>query len=214
VTTELTPPPPSLRALAAARAAMLQEAKVPRRSWQQRAAMLVAATVGLGFVVGVIALGTGATETAALTARWFTLLLLALTGPLLAWSSARPGGAWLRRGAWGVAAVSAVLVVLTRPAEALTTSTSPEWVCTLSHLAVAVPAGVVATQLLLKNMAFSLSRSVAAGLAVGTTGALLGELMCDRDAGHIALFHLSSWALAAMAVVAVSTRLTRRSFAP
>lgn len=214
MTDSLIPPPPSMKALAAARAAMLAETKRPRRTWQQQAALLVATSLGLGFFVGLVALGSGAAETSALTARWLTLLLLSLTGPFLAWTSARPGSAALRVGAWTLALGSAVVLVLTRPAEAVTTSTSPEWVCTLSHLAVAVPAGAVAVWLVLRSMAFSFSRSLAAGLAVGTTGALLGELMCSRDAGHIALFHLSSWALAAIAVVAVSTRLTRRSFAP
>jgi hypothetical protein len=51
-------------------------------------------------------------------------------------------------------------------------------------------------------------------LAVGTTGALLGELMCGRNASHIAVFHLASWALAAVAVVALSYASKRRSFAP
>jgi hypothetical protein len=78
---------------------------------------------------------------------------------------------------------------------------------------VAVPAAVMAL-LLLRKMAFNLSRAVVAGLAVGTTGALLGELMCGRNAAHIAVFHLASWVLASLAVVALSTRISRRSFAP
>lgn len=213
-TNALRPAPPSPRALAAARAALLTEASRPRRSWQQRAAWLVLASLGLGFVVAVVALGSGAAETATLAARWFTLLLLSFVGPVLAWSAAAPGRSLLRRGAWVLAAASAAVLVFTRPAAVAATSTSPEWLCTVSHLAVAAPASGVAVQLLLKHMAFDLSRSVVAGLAVGTTGALLGELMCGRDAGHIALFHLSSWALAALAVVAVSTRIQRRSFAP
>ena len=85
--------------------------------------------------------------------------------------------------------------------------------CASCCLGLALPAAVVALWML-RGMAFNLSRAIAAGLAVGTTGALLGELMCGRDAAHIAVFHLSSWTLAAIAVAALSTRLTRRSFAP
>lgn len=134
-------------------------------------------------------------------------------GPLLAWSAARPGSAWLRRGAWSLAALSAGALVWTRPAEVASLSTTPEWVCTASPLAAAVPAAAVALWML-RGMAFKLSRAVVAGLAVGTTGALLGELMCGRNAAHVAVFHLGSWALASVAVVALSARLSRRSFAP
>lgn len=210
---ELRPPPPTVEALARVRAAMAAEAGVPRRSWRQGAARLIAASLGLAVLVGLVALGSGAATPATLASRWVTMAMLAVVGPLLAWSAARPGSAGLRRGAWLFAALSAGAMVLTRPAQLTSLSSTPEWVCTLSHLAVAGPAAVVAL-LLLREMALNLSRSVVAGLAVGTTGALLGELLCGRDAPHIALFHLSSWALAAGAVTALSTRLQRRSFAP
>jgi len=209
----LRPPPPKASARAAARAAMRAEAARPRVSWKTGAVRLIAASLGLALLVAIFALGSGAAELSTLASRWLTLLALSLVGPLLAWSSARPGSRWLRRGAWSLAALSAAALVLTRPAEVASLSTTPEWVCTLSHLAVAAPAAVVAMWML-RGMAFDLSRAVAAGLAVGTTGALLGELLCGRNAAHIAVFHLASWTLASMAVVALSTRLTRRSFAP
>jgi hypothetical protein len=209
----LKPPPPKPSALEAARAAMRAEAARPRVSWKSGAVRLIASSLGLAVLVAIFALGSGAADASTLASRWLTLLALSVVGPLLAWSSARPGSPWLRRGAWALAALSAAALVLTRPAQVASLSTTPEWVCTLSHLAVAMPAAVVALWML-RGMAFDLSRAVAAGLAVGTTGALLGELMCGRDATHIALFHLSSWTLAAIAVVALSTRLTRRSFAP
>ena len=209
----LHPPPPSLAALTAARAAMTAELSRPRTSWKTGAVRLVAATLGFGVLIGVGALGSGAAEPETLAARWLSLATLALVGPLLAFSAARPGSVWLRRGAWFSAAVGAVTLVLTRPAQVASLSTSPEWVCTLSHLGVALPAMLVALSLL-RGMAFNTGRAVAAGLAVGTTGALLGELMCGRNAAHIAVFHLASWALAAVAVVALSFTSSRRSFAP
>ncbi len=209
----LSPAPPSSRALEAARAAMAAELNKPRTSWKTHTLRLIAASSGLALVIMLGALGSGAGDAATLAARWLSLLALALVGPLLAYAAARPGSPWLRRGAWGFAVVAAGTLVFTRPAEVASTSTSPEWVCTLSHLAVALPAMAVALWLL-KGMAFHLGRAVAAGLAVGTTGALLGELLCGRNAAHIAVFHLSSWVLAAVAVVALSFTTSRRSFAP
>ena len=209
----LRPPPPSLAALTAARAAMIAELSSPRRSWKTGASRLVAATLGLGVLLGVGALVSGAAAPETLAARWLSLATLALVGPLLAFSAARPGSAWLRRGAWLSAIVGAATLLLTRPAQVDSLSTSPEWVCALSHLGVALPAMLVALSLL-RGMAFNIGRAVAAGLAVGTTGALLGELMCGRDAAHIAVFHLAAWALAAVSVVALSFGSTRRSFAP
>jgi Negative regulator of sigma F len=207
------PAPPSLAALSAARAAMQAELSRPRTSWKTQALRLVGATLGLGVLIGVGALGSGAAEPSTLVARWVSLAMLAMVGPLLAFSAARPGSRWLRRGAWVGAIFGAVTLVVTRPAEVLSMSTSPEWVCTLSHLGVALPAIGVAL-MLLRGMAFNAGRAVAAGLAVGTTGALLGELMCGRNAAHIAVFHLASWALAAVAVVALSFASKRSSFAP
>ena len=209
----LSPAPPKPGALAAARAAMLAEASRPRVSWKTGAGRLIAASLGLAVLVAIFAIGSGAAELSTLASRWTTLLALSLVGPLLAWSAARPGSPWLRRGAWSFAALSAVGLVVTRPAEVASLSTTPEWVCTASHLAVALPAAVVALWML-RGMAFNFSRAVVAGLAVGTTGALLGELLCGRNATHIAVFHLASWVLAAVAVVALSARLPRRSFAP
>lgn len=211
---QLQPPAPSAQALAAARAAMLAEAARPRRSWRWRAGAVVAASLGVAVLVGLFALVTDPAAPAALAARWLTMALLGVLGPALAWSAARPGSPTPRRAAWALAALSGLALVFTRPAQAALGSSSPEWLCTVSHLAVAAPAALVALLFLLPHMAFDTGRSAAAGLSVGTTGALLGELLCARGAQHLALFHLSAWALAALAVVAASTRTRRRSYAP
>jgi hypothetical protein len=210
----LRPAPPSAMALAAARAAVLAEAEKPRQSWRRRAGLVVLSSLGPAALVGAVALAGGAASAGVIAARWLTMALLGIVGPLLAWSAARPRSPWLRRGAWTMAAVTGVALVLTRPAQALEVSSSPEWVCTLSHLAVATPAALVALLFLLPSMAFNPGRSVSAGLSVGTTGALLGELLCGHNAEHIAVFHLAAWALAALAVLAVSSQVRPRSYAP
>lgn len=210
----LRPAPPSAMALAAARAAVRAEAAKPRRSWRRQASLVVLSSLGLATLVGVVALAGGAAPAGTIAARWLTMALLGIAGPLLAWSAARPGSPWLRRGAWTLAAVTGLALVLTRPAQALEVSRSPEWACSLLHLAVATPAALVALRFLLPSMAFDPGRSVTAGLSVGTTGALLGELLCGRNAEHIAVFHLAAWALAALAVLAVSSQVRPRTYAP
>ncbi len=199
--------------LSSVRAAMLAEAARPRTRWQTVAARVVAASSGLALLIGVGALGSGAAAPAMLGARWLTLLGLALVGPVLVWAAAVPGRAQVRWAALGGAALVAAALVFTRPAEAALASSSPEWLCTVLHLAVAAPAAFFAVTLL-RSMAPSTPRAVAAGLAAGTTGALLGELLCERDAAHVAGFHLAAWTLAAAAVVVLSAGVRRRSWAP
>jgi hypothetical protein len=209
----LTPPPPPRARLDAMRATLLAEAARPRRTWRRGVLWLLLATTGLA---GLVAAGAGAAgEVAAgvLAARWLTLLLVGATGPLAVYAALRPGGAPWRWASAATALAGAAALVATRPPHAMAPHASPEWVCTASHLAVAVPAIIVAG-VLLRGFARSLSRALAAGIAVGTTGALLGELLCGGAAAHIALFHLGAWLLVTVVVSLVSLSLSRRSYAP
>lgn len=192
---------------------MLAEATRPRTSWRTTALRVVAASLGLAVVIALGAIGSGAASPSMLAARWFTLLGLGVVGPVLVWAAAAPGRSPLRWVGYAAAALSAAAIVFTRPGAVLSTSTAPEWLCTALHLAVATPAVVLAVSML-RSMAPSKPRAIAAGLAVGTTGALLGELLCERDAAHVATFHLAAWALAAAAVVIASGLVKRRSWAP
>jgi hypothetical protein len=67
---------------------------------------------------------------------------------------------------------------------------------------------------LLRGMAPSPLRSVVAGLAAGSTGAVVGELVCAQSAAHVALFHLTTWGAVGLAVVILSSTLSPRSYAP
>lgn len=206
------PNPPSAAALAAVRAAMLQEAKRPQTSWKTRALQLVGASLGLSAVIGIGAVLSGNAALATLTLRWVTLLGLGAVGPLLVWAAVVPGRASVRWFAMAASVIVATVMVLTRPAAALNASSSPEWLCTALHLIVAGPA-IFTALMMLRSMAPSTPRAIAAGLAAGTTGALLGEMLCERDASHVATFHLAAWTIAAVVVVVLGSRIKRRSWA-
>jgi hypothetical protein len=92
-------------------------------------------------------------------------------------------------------------------------STTPEWVCTVSHLGLgAGPLGLMLA--MLRKSALSAARTALAGLAVGATGAMLGELACEQSWVHVATFHLSAWLGLAVVAMLVARRLAPRSFAP
>jgi hypothetical protein len=207
-----SPRPPSTDALAKARAAMLAEAKTPRRaSWKAGVVKVSGAIIGVVLAVAGVLLTIGACTLDFLSSRAVTLASLMTVGVVTTWASLRPGGRTGRLVSLGLLVVAAVLLVLVRGAG--TPSTQPAWVCTASHFAVGLaPAAVVI--LLLRGMAPNRLRAVVAGLAAGTTGALVGELACAQSAGHVAVFHLSAWALVALVVTFISARLTPRSYAP
>lgn len=189
-----------------ARAAMLAEAAKPRPSWKRHALMLTFAAQGTAQLVLLVAWLLGRP----LEPR-FTVIPLFFAAGWLAFSAAQPGKAWSRWvGAIGAFAASLSLV-LTR--DGASEHLSGEYLCTVSHVAAALPA-VGAALWLLRGMAPSWPRALCAGLAAGVTGALLGELLCAGDALHVLRFHLSAWAGLTALVVLVSSRLKRTSWAP
>lgn len=208
-----TPRAPRADALAAARAAMLAEASKPKRGgWRARMLLVLALTVGVGAVVAVVGTLAGFLSPGVLAARWVTALPVALAGTLTVVAAWTPGKRALRLGAVFLALGAAATLVLGRAASTYTSST-PEWVCTASHIAAAIPAGAVGL-LGLRGMAPNRLRAVLAGLGIGTVGALLGELICERGPLHVGLYHLSAWGVVAAAIVVIASRLAPRSFAP
>ena len=198
------------RALSAAR----QELAHPRpvRRWRTQATWVFAASAGLAAVVAGVLLVLGRTSGAVLLGRAPLLGLLWATSAVCAWGAISPRGRKLEP--WGVmmALASAAALVLTR-GPAGEASTLPEWVCTASHVGVALlPLGVAVA--VLRGAAFRPLRALLAGLSVGTTGAFLGELACTLSWQHVLGYHLSAWAIAAVATLAVSMSLEPRSFAP
>ncbi|RYZ43994.1 MAG: DUF1109 family protein [Myxococcaceae bacterium] len=198
------------RALAASRAELAL--RQPVRRWRSQAVGLFTASAGMALAVAGVLLALGRITGAALLGRAPMLAMLLSTGAVCSWGALAPRGRPLRWVGVGMAAVSAVLLVMTRAAPR-GPSSLPEWVCTASHVAVALVPLVVAL-VALRWAAFDPLRAVVAGLAAGTVGAFVGELACEQGAGHVAAYHLGAWALLALMTWALSKRLKPRTYAP
>jgi hypothetical protein len=104
-----------------------------------------------------------------------------------------------------------VALVLSRGAGA--PSSTPEWVCSASHVGIGlIPLGFALWGL--RQCAWRWSRALAAGLGAGTAGALLGELACHRGAMHVLVHHVGAWIVVATACVLLSRAARPRTFAP
>jgi len=197
-------------------AAMAELRATPQAvSWRRQALWLVQAQVGLALAGMAVALVAGLARPSELFFHAVTvgpLLVVAVLGAIAALAPrvGRVGSSW-RIGALGAAAAAMVAVTLARGAGS--PSDSPEWVCSVSHLGVGlVPLAFALAGL--RQSAPSWGRALAAGLGAGTTGALLGELVCHRGMQHVLVYHLGAWLLLAVSCAVISRRLRRRSFAP
>jgi len=202
---------------ARARDAALAELRAAPRaiSWRRQALWLVRAQVGLalaGIGIALVAGLAAPSEVFAHAATVGPLLVVAVLGAIAAVAPrvGRGGASW-RLGALGAAAVAMIVVAFSRGAG--TPSDSPEWVCSVSHLGVGlVPLALALAGL--RQSAPSWGRALAAGLGAGTTGALLGEVVCHRGMRHVLVYHLGAWLLLALACAVISRWLRPRSFAP
>ncbi|MCY1022698.1 DUF1109 domain-containing protein [Pyxidicoccus sp. MSG2] len=198
------------RVLAAAQGELAQ--RRPVRGWRTQALWLMAASGGLSLGVAAVLLALGVTSGALLLGRAHLLVLLLGTSAVCAWGALSPRGHGVQRLGVALAMVSAAVLVLARGTPHAV-STVPEWVCTASHVAVgAVP--LVVALLALRTAVFQPMRALVAGLAVGTTGAFMGELACERGWRHVAGYHLLAWGLVVVASLVISKSLKPRSYAP
>jgi hypothetical protein len=113
----------------------------------------------------------------------------------------------------GFVVAGAGLIGLVAMRGAGTPSSAAPWVCTLSHLSIGAAPLLLALALLRKS-AIGPARAALAGLAVGTTGAMIGEIGCEQGWMHVLVWHLSAWVALAIVAGLVSRRLMPRSFAP
>lgn len=198
------------RALLAARGELAL--KRPVRRWRTQAVGVFAASVGLVVVVTAVLLALGQVDASHLLRRSPVFGLLWVTAAVCAWGALAPSGRRVRLGGIALAMLSATVLVASR-GEPHVAPTLPGWVCTASHFGVALIPLVVAL-LSLRGGAFLPLRAIVAGLCVGTTGALVGELACAQGWRHVAGYHLSAWALVAGVALAVSKSLKPHSYAP
>ena len=177
----------------------------PARGWRGDLLLLVGLCAALIAVAGGVMFALGALDPALLAARGGNLVALFLVGACCSFAAIAPR----RRGRVlaGFAAATAGIVGLVAIRGTGVVSATAPWVCTLSHLSIGAAPLVVAL-LLLRNAAISGPRAALAGLAVGTTGAMLGELACEQSWMHVAVWHLGAWL--GLAIVSVVTRSRSR----
>jgi hypothetical protein len=198
------------RALEAARQELARNRAV--RRWRTQAVWVFTSSVVMVCLVAAVLLGLKQMTLDALLSRAPLFALLWTTGAVCSVGALSPRGHRLRVAGILLAGVSAATLVLARGSPHVE-PTLPGWVCTASHVAVGLGPLIVAL-LALRSAAFRPMRALVAGLAVGTTGALVGELACTQDWLHVAGYHLSAWALLAIIEVMVSRSLKSWSFAP
>jgi hypothetical protein len=198
------------RALAAARGELAR--RQPVRGWRTEAAGVFAASAAMTVAVAGVMLVLGQASGAFLLGRVHLLALLWFTSAVCAWGSLAPRGRHLRLLGVALSLASAAALVFAR-GTVHAEPTLPGWICTASHVGVGLIPLVVAV-VFLRSAAFRPLRALLAGLSVGVTGAFVGELACTQGWRHVVGYHLSAWALVAVATLAISRSLQPRSFAP
>lgn len=183
----------------------------PARGWKGDLLLVVGLCAALISVAGAVMFFAGALDPALLVARAGNLVALFLVGAFCAFAAVSPRKRGRVLAGFGAAAFGVAGLVLVRGAGVV--STAAPWVCTLSHLSIGA-GPLVAALLVLRKSALSSSRAALAGLAVGSTGAMLGELACEQSWAHVAVWHLGAWLGLAVLSVVVARRLVPRSFAP
>jgi hypothetical protein len=200
-------------ALARARAAALAELRrAPVATpWRRQAGVVVAIWVGASIVAGSATLVAGLAAGRDVIARAPSLAALLAVAAVGGVASLVP-----RARPWtflaGVAALLTMAALVLSRGVGVASST-PEWVCSVSHVGVGIlPLAVGLWSL--RQSAWTWRRALATGLGAGTAGAFLGELACHQSARHVLVHHLGAWLLVAIACVAISRRLRPRTFAP
>lgn len=207
-------PAPSPAARLRARALLEAELHKPvkRGTWRREALWGIAAIVGVIAVLAVGGLAAGILPGHLFVRRMPSLTLLLLTAVVGAFAALAPRRLWLKWTGVGLALVSAVAMVTGRWSQGIPNA-APEWVCTASHVGVAIVPIIVAVTLL-RRAAPGALRFIVGGLSVGTVGAFLGQLGCGDDGLHVLTYHLGAWALITAAVLVIGRRVKPRSYAP
>jgi hypothetical protein len=200
-------------ALARSRAAALAELRAApvAKSWRAEAARVATAFALTGLVAAIAAVAASLAGWDRVVARAAYLAALVALGGLAGVAALAP-----RLGAARAAVLAATPVLMAGLAisrGAGTPSTTPEWVCSVSHVALgSIPLAFALTSL--RHQAWRWSRALVAGLGAGTAGALLGELACRQGTRHVLIHHVGAWVFIGAACVLLSRRIRPRTFAP
>lgn len=179
--------------------------------WKLEVAGIIGSVLFLTAAIGTALLANGSAELPVIATR---VGLFAMCGLVCAFAAAAAVAPGARRAqAFAIVAFVAAALTLVMVRREVGTSTAPEWSCTLTHLFVGVvPLAVGLFALRRANL--RLLAGVSLGVSAGTTGAMVGELACGRDATHVLLFHVTAW-VAVVAAGALLSRVVRpRSYAP
>lgn len=204
---------PANDAVARARVAALAELRrTPVATpWRRQAAVVVTAWVAVSVAAGtatLVAALAGASDLVARGPLLVALLAVAVVGGV---ASLSPRARLWAPAAVGAALLTMAVLVVSRGVGA--PSSTPEWVCSLSHVSIGVLPLAVALWSL-RQSAWSWRRALATGLGAGTAGAFLGELACHQGSRHVFVHHVGAWLVVTLACVAISRRLRPRTFAP
>jgi hypothetical protein len=197
--------------VARARAAALAELRAApvAMPWRRQAARVGGAWLGVAVLAGAATAVAGLSDAGAFAARGPALLSLLALAVAAAQASlaprARPGIV--------LAAAPVLMAALVLARGAGLPSTTPEWVCSVSHVGVGVLPLAIGLWAL-RQSAWTWPRALATGLGAGTTGAFLGELACHQGARHVLVHHVGAWVLVSVACVVISRGLRPRTFAP
>jgi hypothetical protein len=122
------------------------------------------------------------------------LLFLAQVSGL--WAAGAPGGSRWAPVSWAAAVGGVVAVMVARPTGGAVTFSG--WECSASQLVVGLaPLAVVLRGL--RGSVWSWRRGVTAGVALGTAGAIWGQIACEWSALHVAVHHGGTWLALALA---------------
>ena len=180
-------------------------------SWRWEAARTVLAVLGTTAVVIGVGSWVSIVEPGRLGERlWQVALLIALQS-LGVFAAIAPGKGALRWTGALLAAVAVAAILFGRGAGL--PRAIPAIACSGSHLAVdLIPLGLVLYSL--RRFSWSLGRAALAGAAVAATGALAGELSCQRGWVHVLVHHVGAGLLIVAACVLISRTLRPQTFAP
>jgi hypothetical protein len=180
-------------------------------SWRRDAARTLLAVLGTTALVVGVGTWVSIVEPGRLGERLLQLALLVALQSLGIFAAIAPGRGALRW-AGALVAVAAVAAILIGRGAGVP-SAMPAIVCSGSHVAIdLIPLGLVLYSL--RRFSWSLGRAMLAGAAVAATGAVAGELICERGWMHALIHHVGAGVVIVAACVLISRALRPQTFAP